>query len=172
MQYVLAFILFIFVIILFAYLIFSIISELSGAPFVPSKGSSVRQMLDLAQIEKDEKLIDLGSGDGRIVFEATKYGIDAWGVDINAVLIIFSKLKSYITKNNNAHFEYKNIFNVDLTKFDVVTLYCLPKTINKLEDKLRKELKPSARIISNTFDLKNAQIIKQEGKIRVYQFTK
>lgn len=160
-----------FVFLLFAYLIFNFISEFKGAPFVPSTSNAVSKMLSMADLKPGMKLLDVGSGDGRIVFAAANLGLDAYGVDTNIVLIWWSQIIAFFkSQSKTTHFKCENIFDTDLSQYDVITLYCLPRTIAKLENKFKKEIKKGAIIASNTFDLKDAKVLKQDGKIRIYQY--
>jgi uncharacterized protein (TIGR03000 family) len=126
--------------------------------FVPTPQEVVDKMLELAKVKKTDIVYDLGCGDGRIpVTAAKKYGCKAWGYDIDPQRI---KESNENVKNSKVQdlvtIEKKDIFTLDLTKADVVTLYLLPDLNVKLMPQLMK-LKPGSRIVSHAFDMKGAK---------------
>jgi SAM-dependent methyltransferase len=126
--------------------------------FVPTPQSAVERMLELAQIKPGELVYDLGCGDGRIVVTAArKYGVRAVGVDIDPVRVAESR--ENVRTNNVGHLVtilHADIFELDLSQADVVTLYLLPELNVKLMPQLRK-LKPGSRIVSYEFDMRGAK---------------
>ena len=123
--------------------------------FVPTPQEVVDKMLELAQVTKDDVVYDLGCGDGRIVVTAAKkYGCKAFGFDVDPERI--QESKENVEKNgvgNLAAIEQKDIFTLDLSKANVVTLYLLPSLNVKLIPQLEK-LKPGSRIVSHDFDMR------------------
>ena len=126
-------------------------------PYVPTPQPVVEAMLKLGEVKKGDVLFDLGCGDGRIVVTAAqRYGVDATGVDIDPQRI--SEAKENATKagvNGKAKFIQGDLFQADLSKASVVTLYLLPSVNMKLRPKLWKELKPGARVVSHSFDMED-----------------
>lgn len=123
--------------------------------FVPTPQEAVEKMLELAQVRKDDLLYDLGCGDGRIVVTAAKtYGCRAIGYDISPVRVRESR--DNVEKNgvgDLVSIEQRDIFTLDLSKANVITLYLLPSLNVKLIPQLEK-LKPGSRIVSHDFDMK------------------
>ncbi|MCL5280470.1 MAG: methyltransferase domain-containing protein [Planctomycetes bacterium] len=123
--------------------------------FVPTPQEVVDKMLELAQVTKDDVVYDLGCGDGRIVVTAAKkFGCKAFGFDVDPERI--QESKENVEKNgvgNLATIEQKDIFTLDLSKANVVTLYLLPSLNVKLIPQLEK-LKPGSRIVSHDFDMR------------------
>ena len=126
--------------------------------YVPTPQPVVDKMLELAQVTKNDLVYDLGCGDGRIVVTAAKkYGCKAVGYDI-ARKRIKESLEN-VEKNNVGHLvriEQKDIFTLDLSKANVVTLYLLPELNVKLIPQLEK-LKPGSRIVSHDFNMKGVK---------------
>ena len=112
-------------------------------------------MLKLADMKKDDVVYDLGCGDGRIVIAAAKaYGARGVGIDIDP-----QRIKE---ANENAkragveglvRFEEQDLFKADIHNATVVTLFLREDFNVRLRPKLLKELRPGARIVSNTFDM-------------------
>ncbi len=123
--------------------------------FVPTPQEVVDKMLELAQVTKDDVVYDLGCGDGRIVVTAAKkFGCRAFGFDVDPERI--QESKENVEKNgvgNLVTIEQKDIFTLDLSKVNVVTLYLLPSLNVKLIPQLEK-LKPGSRIVSHDFDMR------------------
>jgi len=123
--------------------------------FVPTPQEVVDKMLELAQVTKDDVVYDLGCGDGRIVVTAAKkFGCRAFGFDVDPERI--QESKENVEKNgvgNLATIEQKDIFTLDLSKANVITLYLLPSLNVKLIPQLEK-LKPGSRIVSHDFDMR------------------
>ena len=126
--------------------------------YVPTPQKVVDKMLELAQVTKDDLLYDLGCGDGRIVVTAAKkYGCKAEGYDLRRGRVKASL--ENVEKNNVGHLvriEQKDIFTLDLSKANVITLYLLPELNVRLIPQLEK-LKPGSRIVSHDFDMKGVK---------------
>jgi SAM-dependent methyltransferase len=126
--------------------------------FVATPQDVVDKMLELAQVTKDDLLYDLGCGDGRIVVTAAKrYGCKAVGYDIDPVRV--KESLQNVQKNNVGHLvsiEQKDIFTLDLSKANVITLYLLPRLNVKLFPQLEK-LKPGSRIVSHNFQMRGVE---------------
>ncbi len=120
--------------------------------YVPTPQDVVDKMLELAQVKKDDLVYDLGCGDGRIVVTAAKrFGCRAVGFDIDPRRV--EESLENVQKNNVGHLvgiEQKDIFTLDLSKVDVITLFLLSRLNVKLIPKLEK-LKPGSRIVSHNF---------------------
>jgi SAM-dependent methyltransferase len=123
--------------------------------FVPTDTTKVREMLTAAEVGSEDLVYDLGCGDGRIVIMAVKkYGARGVCVDIDPVRIKESK-KNADTAGVTKRIEFiqGDLFQQDLSKASVVTLYLLPSLNARLRPKLFKELRPGSRIVSNAFDM-------------------
>ena len=149
-----------------------VLSMYGNAPFIPTPEKSIRAVLELAKLQKGEKVYDLGSGDGRILtFAATHYGARGMGVEQNFVLVWLSHLRARIGGHGEVVKTIRgDIFDADLGDADVVILYLLPITNKKLEHKLQTELRPGTRVVSRHFTFPNwkpAQVDRAE-KLSLY----
>lgn len=124
-------------------------------PYVPTPEEVVRLMLHLGEVDEKDLVYDLGSGDGRIpILAAEKLGARGVGVEIDPELIELANDKArYAGVSDRVQFIHQDLFEVDLSKATVVTLYLLPDVNLKLRPKLLKELKPGTRIVSHAFDM-------------------
>lgn len=124
-------------------------------PYVPTTERAVEAMLELAKVTKNDVVYDLGCGDGRIVVTAAKkYGARGVGIDINPERI--AEARENAKKNGVEHlvkFIEGDLFEADIREATVVTLFLLSSVNLKLRPKLLAELRPGARVVSNTFDM-------------------
>jgi len=118
-------------------------------PYVQTPMEIVERMLRMAQVKPGDHVIDLGSGDGRIVIEAAKRGASGLGVDLDESLV---KLATENARKagvaGKAQFRVMDIFDTDLAPASVVAFYLLPEFNQKLAPRLLK-LKPGTRIVSH-----------------------
>jgi methyltransferase family protein len=113
----------------------------------------VDRMLDLAQVKPRDVLIDLGSGDGRLVIAAAKRGARAVGVEYDPNLVEFSKtIAAAQGVNDKASFLRADLFEAELSKATVITLFLRDDLNLKLRPRLLN-LTPGTRIVSNTFTM-------------------
>jgi SAM-dependent methyltransferase len=120
-----------------------------SVPFVVSPPEIVERMLRMAEVRKGDYLIDLGSGDGRIVIAAAERGATALGVDLEPDLVrAAAENAKRAGVDNLAHFEVRDIFDTDLSQASVITMYLLPEFNVKLLPRLLA-LKPGTRIVSH-----------------------
>jgi hypothetical protein len=123
-------------------------------PFVPTREATVKRMLVMAEVGKNDVLYDLGSGDGRIVISAAKRGARAIGVDIDPERIRESRdnaRKAGVP--DRAQFHQGSLFDADVREATVVSLYLLPEVNLKLRPKLLRDLRPGTRVVSHDFDM-------------------
>ncbi len=125
-----------------------------AVPYVPTPLNVVDAMLKIAKVSGSDYLIDLGSGDGRIVITAAKtYGTRGFGVDLNPVRIdeaIANARKAGVT--DKVAFYQRDLFETDLSDASVITMYLLPHVNIKLRPRLLA-LKPGTRIVSHDFSM-------------------
>lgn len=123
-------------------------------PYVPTPQEVVERMLQMAKAGANDYLIDLGSGDGRIVVTAAKkHGARGFGVDINPTRVaeaLDNAKKAGVT--DKAAFYQRDLFQTDLSQATVITMYLLPRVNMELRPKLLG-LKPGTRIVSHDFSM-------------------
>ncbi|MDQ3196602.1 MAG: SAM-dependent methyltransferase [Burkholderiales bacterium] len=131
-------------------------------PYVPTPEAVVEKMLDVAKVGPKDILYDLGSGDGRIVITAAKkYGATGVGIDIDPERVAEARANAKAANvTDKVAFREGDLFDMDLSKATVVTLYLLPSINLKLMPKLFDELKPGTRIVSHSFNMGDWKPIK------------
>ncbi len=123
--------------------------------YEPTAMAVVNAMLTMASISPKDFLIDLGSGDGRIVITAAKrFGAHGFGVDLNPKLVELSiKYSRDMRVADRVAFYVQDLFVTDISKADVVTMYLLQEVNLKLRPKLLSDLKPGTRVVSHDFHM-------------------
>ena len=121
--------------------------------WVPTGESLVQKMLDMANVTAKDYVIDLGSGDGRTVIAAARRGATAMGIEFNPDMVELSRKNAEAAKiTDRATFTRGDLFEADLSKATVITMFLLPRINLQLRPKLL-ELKPGTRLVSNSFDM-------------------
>jgi SAM-dependent methyltransferase len=126
------------------------------SPFVGSNPENVTRMVELAAPKAGETVIDLGSGDGRIVFAAVqgRPGVRGIGVDINAELVAKANASAKEQKlADRVQFLHQNVFDADLSKVDVIFMWLFPELMRLLRPKILREARPGTRLVAATWDM-------------------
>lgn len=123
-------------------------------PYVPTPGIIVEEMLKMAEVDGDDVLYDLGSGDGRIpITAARKFGTRGVGIDLNPARIREAKENAKMAKvEDRVYFLEGNIFEVDFSEATVLTLYLFPEINKRLRPKIWG-MKPGTRVVSHNYDM-------------------
>ena len=127
------------------------------APYYPTPLTIVEKMLDLGGLKAGEKMFDLGSGDGRIVIMAAqKYQADATGIEMQDDLYRQSiqKIRT-LGLDKTARIIHGDIFKQDYSTADLITVYLLPVSNDKVRPLLEKQLKKGTRIVSHDFPFRD-----------------
>ncbi len=123
-------------------------------PYVPTPEKVVERMLDITDVGPGDYVIDLGSGDGRIVIAAAKRGALGHGVDLNPVRVKEANENAIEAGVfNRVVFLEGDLFKTDISKASVITMYLLSSVNLKLRPVLLKELRPGTRIVSHSFSM-------------------
>jgi len=127
----------------------------SFGPYVPTPTVIVDRLLDMGSVTGKDYLIDLGSGDGRIVITAAKkFGARGYGIDIQEKLVALANRNAASDGvADKVKFVVGDIMEADLSQASVITTYLLPSTITKLVPKFLAELKPGTRIVSHDYPI-------------------
>lgn len=126
------------------------------SPFVGSKPDNVRRMVELAGLRAGETVMDLGSGDGRIVFAAAQAvpGLRGIGVEIDAPLVAKANAAAReLGLADRVRFLHGNAFDADLRKVDVIFMWLFPELMRLLRPKILAQAQAGARVVASTWDL-------------------
>ncbi len=123
-------------------------------PYVPTSTKVVNKMLEVADVGPGDYVIDLGSGDGRIVVAAAQLGAYGHGVDIDPERI--SEARENAEKagvSDQVMFLQQNIFNTDFSRANIITMYLLSSVNIQLRPKILNVLEPGTKVVSHDFDM-------------------
>jgi tRNA G37 N-methylase Trm5 len=125
------------------------------APYVPTPQDVVERMLSMASVGANDVVIDLGSGDGRLVITAAKkFGARGVGIDIDPARIAEGQANARAAGvEGRVEFRQQDALQADLSQATVVTLYLLSSSNVKLRPRLVGQLKPGSRIVSHQFGM-------------------
>jgi hypothetical protein len=141
-----------------------------GAIFVPTPDEAVKAMMQLAHIHSDDIVMDLGSGDGKLLIAAAKSGAKkAVGYEIQRWLVNKSR-NSATAENleNKIEVVCRSFWHADVSNTTVILLYQISYAMKGLEEKLQKELPVGARVVSNGFKFPNWKENNRIGNVRLY----
>jgi precorrin-6B methylase 2 len=129
--------------------------ESSTVPFITTPEEVVHRMLQLAETRPGELVVDLGSGDGRIVIAAAqKFGARGLGIEIDPALVAKSRdnaVRAGVAER--VSFVRGDVLAADISAANVVTVYLLPGLINRLQPRFLERLEPGTRIVSHAFGM-------------------
>jgi ribosomal protein L11 methylase PrmA len=143
-------------------------------PYVPTDDAVVASMLDMAKVDKNDVVYDLGCGDGRIVIAAAKRGARGVGIDLNPARISEAKTNAKAAGvEDRVQFMVGDLFKADVSNATVVTLYLLPNVNLQIRPMLWKQLKVGTRVVSHDFDMGDWKPEKMErvGNATIYYWT-
>lgn len=125
----------------------------SGAPFVTTPDEVVAEMLALAGTGRDDYVIDLGSGDGRIVIAAARrFGARGLGVELDEKLVALSRENARSAGvAGRTEFRVQDALQTDLSGASIVTIYLLPQLIKELQPRVLSLMRPGTRVVTHAF---------------------
>ena len=129
--------------------------DYGDTPYVQTPQNVVDRMLEVAKVGSGDYVIDLGSGDGRMIITAAKkHGARGFGVDLDKRLVTLSnRLAAKAGVTDRAVFYERDIYETDLTRASVVTIYLLPEVNLMMRPRLFAMLKPGTRVVSHDYDM-------------------
>jgi precorrin-6B methylase 2 len=138
-------------------LLWILIPALYGLPPVPTKPERIRSALEMARLQPDETLYDLGAGDGRVLFIAVRdFSAKAVGVEIGPVQCALIWLRAVASGlGEKIQVKWENYYKADLSKANVVFVYATSKEVLKLAPHLEQQMKRGARLVSISADFRD-----------------
>ena len=160
-------------IILFLLLLLSMVwpPDSPWAPWWRTNKKTAKAICKIANIKAKDVVYDLGCGDGEVLLQAAVLGASGVGMEIDPLRALVADLR--IRKNNfqdKIKIEKKNFFKEDLSKASVIIVYLVPKTLDKLLPKFKKELRKGTRIISFRYQM-NLPLESKDDKNKLYLYT-
>ncbi|GHC26866.1 methyltransferase [Kushneria pakistanensis] len=133
-------------------------------PYVPTPDTVVAGMMEMGAVSEGDRVIDLGSGDGRIAIAAARQGAEVLGVDIDPERIREANdnaRREGVTER--VEFRQEDLFDTSIADADVLTLYLLPTINQQLRPKILADMAPGTRVVSHAFDMGDWQSDEQRS---------
>lgn len=137
-----------------------------GAPWLPVRRRDIADAFSLVEIGSHDLVIDLGSGDGRLLVEAAKRGASVVGYELNPLLVLMSRFRLRHFKRVSIH--RQNLLEADLSKANIIFIFGITTLMPKLSKKIMQECKPGTAIISFAFDLPGMVPSSTKGVAHLY----
>lgn len=140
-----------------------------GAPFLPTHSPQVLIAFDLIALKKGQTLLELGSGDGRVLREAAKRGINAVGYELNPLLVVYSKIITWRYRKQ-VTIIWGNFWHKKLPQSDAIFVFLLKTYMSRLDAKITSEAKKPQKLVSYAFTIDGKKPTKQKGGMRLYEY--
>lgn len=140
-----------------------------GAPFLPSRREHVERALDLLALEPGQRLVELGSGDGRVLIAAAKRGIIATGYEINPLLFAWSWLRT-LRFRSRARVKLGSYWPVSVSGADGIYVFLLQPYMKRLDHKLSAELHAGAKVVSFVYYIPDKQPTHNDNGLFLYKY--
>lgn len=147
---------------------YTVYAIVTGAPFVPTFPQNVERMIRLAKLRPGETLMDLGSGDGRILRVAAKSGLTCIGIEINPILYWWSRFRNWVGGYTTITVRREDLWKTNLQDVDVLTLFFMAPKMAKLKEKIFLEMKRGTRVVSYGFRFPDWQYADRDDKVYLY----
>ena len=142
---------------------------LFGAPFLPTLANRTNDALDLLDLKPGQLLLELGSGDGRLLEAAAKRGIRSIGYELNPLLVVYSKLRLFRYRKL-AEVKMTNFWNITLPRSQGIYVFLLQPYMQKLHNKIVQESNTSVKLVSFAFVVPGKTPIKELNGMRLYKY--
>lgn len=140
-----------------------------GAPYLPTLRININQALDMLNLKEGQKMLELGSGDGRVLKAAAKRGIYSTGYEINPLLVLYSRISCFRYRRL-VTIRWSNFWQVKLPKCDAVYTFLLPKYMQRLDKKIQKDLKKGVKLLSFAFALPGKKPTRSIKGVMLYEY--
>lgn len=139
-------------------------------PFVPTGKKEIDIIKEELVKQGSKSFIDLGSGDGKVIYKIAGENIHTTGYENSFFLYIYSKYRKYFSRNGKyIDVKLASLFDSDLQKYDSVFIYGIPGMMEKVQTKILAESKKGTLVMSNSFEFPNLNLLYKVGKIGVYK---
>lgn len=143
-----------------------------GAPYVPTKKLQIKTALDLLRLKKGQTLLELGSGDGRVLLAAAKRGYFVVGYELNPILVIISKLLTWRYRSH-VKIVWGNFWRKQWPPADGVFTFLLDKYMPKLDQSIKAHVKRQnkpCRLVSFAFEIPIKKPVKTKNGLFLYEY--
>lgn len=144
---------------------------LFGAPYLPTMKRQVNSAIKLAELKPGQTLLELGSGDGRVLIAAAQAGLNAVGYELNPLLFMLSWFRTRLYRKQ-IKLIFGNYWLHSWPKCDAIYVFLLPRLMSKLEQKIRAEGLANLPVISFAFKFEDLKPIKEQHGVFLYRLSR
>ena len=143
-----------------------------GAQWIPTPKDVVRKMLSFADVGPQDTLIDMGSGDGRIILlAAQEFGASAFGIEADPLRVLITRIRIRLKGlEDQVEVIWGNFFKSDLSAASVVTIYQTTEINKKLKQQLEEQLHPGTRVVTYSFIFEGWEPVKVDESTKLYLY--
>ena len=166
-------ILFFFITIILLLILLSMIwpPDSPWSPWWRTDKRTAEAIVRFAKISPEDRVYDLGCGDGAVLLEAANCGASGVGVEIDISRVFLAKLRiAFSGHSGKIQIRRGNLFDSNITEASVVVMYLVPKTLQRLEKKLKKELRPKTRVITYVYPLPYFKQIAHDSELNLFLY--
>lgn len=156
------------ILILLFFLITNTFGFFTGAPYAPTPSKKIKELIKILKLNKNDVVVDLGSGDGRLLIDVYYTKSKAIGYELNPFLYLLSKYRTRKLKGVEVCFS--DFWRADLKSATVIFVFILPQFMKRLEKKISTEVKPGTRVVTYLVSLPNHKPIQQILGFNIYKF--
>lgn len=140
-----------------------------GAPYLPTLSRQVKTAMELAELKPEQRLLELGCGDGKVLVAAAKQGIHVTGYELNPVLVIVSWVRT-IRYRRLVTVKWANFWQVRLPETDVIFVFLLPKYMARLDKKIIQESSKPVKLVSFAFTIPGKVVTTEKDGVYLYAY--
>jgi len=140
-----------------------------GAPFLPTLKHQVPKALELLDLKPGQTLLELGSGDGRVLIAAAQTGIYAVGIELNPILVIYSWLRTR-KYGDKVKIKWGNYWNINWPQTDGIFVFLLTPYMEKLNKKIVQDFKKPVKLVSFAYQIHSRPVNKEHNGLYLYKY--
>lgn len=140
-----------------------------GAPYLPTLKNQQEAALDLLRLKPGDTLLELGSGDGKVMRAAAKRGINVVGIELNPVLVLVSKIVTFKYRKQ-VKVVWGNYWSVDWPPCQGIYVFLITRYMDKLDQKIIDSKLKNIKLASNAFEIYGKKPIKQKKGVYLYKY--
>lgn len=140
-----------------------------GAPFLPTHKPQVQIAFELIRLQQGQTLVELGSGDGRVLKEAAKRGINAIGYELNPILALYAYFNTF-SYRDRVKIICGNYWNQKLPASDAIFVFLMKPYMNRLNQKIMNEAKKPQKLVSYAFTIDSKKPQRTKKGVYLYEY--
>jgi hypothetical protein len=140
-----------------------------GPPYLPTLQKQIETVLDMADLQSGQTLLELGCGDGKVLVAAARRGWSVVGYELNPILVIICKIRTWpYRKQVTLH--WGNFLTQDWPKADAIFIFGLQRIMEKVDKKVMQSISDPVKLISFAFEIPGRKLVKQEDGLYLYRY--